>query len=165
MQLYPQLNGRTIAGRELKSLDKKLFWEEINLDTNKKEVERMLILDPVAREFGNGMKNSCNIVPIINDCRINIKSNKLTQNDELTQNTEFIAATINGWPSAFVVTTKKIVKGKDLWCYYGDLYHTAMIELESWSKKCNISYQKLKKIITKDDFDVETDGFESYLLE
>ena len=152
--------------------DRKCDNNDNDNDENMKEkketidFDRTLIIDVVALGWGNGIHASNNIISFVNDCRKNIISTKLTLGDKQTQNTEFVAGSVNGWPSAFLVTTKNIKKGCDLWCYYGELYHNAIVERDIWLEKNEATKNWVIKTILKDDDYSRNDSYlESYSLE
>merc|ERR1712228_62102 len=74
----------------------------------------------------DAFKKTQNALTIINDCRANIKSSQLNEDDENRANCEFVSVLVNGWPSILVRTTKKIKKGESLLICYGASYNSVM---------------------------------------
>eukprot|EP01084_Bolivina_argentea_P250776 420331_1 len=63
-----------------------------------------------------------NPMVIINDCRKNISSKYVTDDDRRYWNAEYHHVYVNGWPFLFIVSTKPIFGGQEITCYYGPNY-------------------------------------------
>ena len=70
----------------------------------------------------------------INDCRNNINEPELSAEDMVWQNCMFVVVRVQGWPSAFVVTTKTILKGGELLLDYGAPYWKLIQQNNRWTK-------------------------------
>lgn len=68
----------------------------------------------------------------INDIRKNILNPVPTPQDKRLQNCAFVIAKVYGWPYVFVITTKRIVKGQELFIDYGAAYSVLMKENKRW---------------------------------
>ena len=101
---------------------------ETELFVNNKQMR--LIIDPVSLGFGKGLPND-HFVSRSNDCRKNIRINRIFKGDQARFNCEFVSVRVNGWPSIFLMTIKDVKKGNQLWSYYGSRYKNAMDDANS----------------------------------
>eukprot|EP01084_Bolivina_argentea_P299597 516436_1 len=83
--------------------------------TNNEPVQ--IVIDPFDHKT-----TPINLLHQINDCRSNISSNDMTQDDKHRQNCEFVSVLVNGWSSVLIRTTKTILPYKSLWIHYGNYY-------------------------------------------
>eukprot|EP01084_Bolivina_argentea_P226445 382524_1 len=74
------------------------------------------------------------LVLYINDCRKDIFCEILTDDDKTYQNCKFVVSKINGWPNVFIITTKQILKGNELYLDYGNYYCNCIKQNNRWSK-------------------------------
>lgn len=65
----------------------------------------------------------------VNDCRSDISVTK-TSEDEKVENVLFAKVSLNGWPSIFVITKRNILRGEELFGFYGNDYFHALKEKE-----------------------------------
>eukprot|EP01083_Nonionella_stella_P075094 203928_1 len=70
----------------------------------------------------------------INDCRKTLTEDALTDEDATVQNVKFIEATVQGWPSVFVVTKRDIQNGEELLLDYGKDYSRLVMENKRWNQ-------------------------------
>ena len=131
----------------LKELKDRLFGR--NVRSSKKF---FLVLDIVACGLGNGIPDD--VIPaFVNDSRKDINSSKQTNEDKKIQNCEFVCTLVNGWPSIFLITTKDIIKGEYLWCYYGSIYHKALKQSQEYKENANEKKDYVVDVLGNDNFD------------
>ena len=130
------------CNKELKELKQKLFG--INARAAKNSKSFYLIIDPIAEGKGNGIIDN-NLACFVNDCRKNIKMKTRTNSDINAQNTQFVSALVNGWPSIFLISIKDIQIGQNLLCYYGDLYHIVLQQTQEYQNDIKHRKQHLEK--------------------
>ena len=82
------------------------------------------VIDPLPLQLNNSNFTQWQyngiIFIYINDCRENIEKCKLSSKDEEFYNIEFVKVLINDWPQIYMITTKNIKAGKQLFTYYGN---------------------------------------------
>ena len=110
--------------------DKKEDGEKLN-----DEDIRRVIVDPLE----GGKKDL--LLLYLNDCRKDIFSNVSTE-DARYQNCAFLNARVDGWPTVFIVTTKRIPAGIELLIDYGKDYGIFV----SQNKKCREMIEKAKTV-------------------
>ena len=96
-----------------------------------------MVLDVVGLGFGNGIPQDA-MLSRINECRSDINIPTMNEKDEKYQNCQFVGGLVNGWPSAFLITTKKIVKGAQLFTNYGQEYGLALKQHIDCATKCKV---------------------------
>ena len=62
-------------------------------------------------------------VMYINDARTNLGESEISVNDNPYWNVKFLNVLVNGYPAAFLITTKEIQSHKELLLDYGELYN------------------------------------------
>ena len=85
------------------------------------------IHDPIFRYLGTGL-SADNLMPRINDARIDIFQKELNNIEVTLQNAAFVCVYVNGWPSIYVVATKDIAPDTPIRANYGEVYGTAIVE-------------------------------------
>ena len=94
---------------------------DLKVDVDGKEVE--LIVDGYALiqmigESGHLMR--------INDCRLDIHMEQPSNDDRKFENVELVECKVNGWPVIFVITTKAVKAGDELFAFFGAHFGVAM---------------------------------------
>ena len=75
-------------------------------------------------------ENMCKLI-YINDCRKNIAKIERTTKDKKLQNVEYVQCNINGWGQIYMISIKRIKKGKQLLGYYkNELIKQIELEME-----------------------------------
>ena len=86
-----------------------------------------LVLDgyamiPMVKESGHLMR--------INDCRLDIHQPQPSDDDREFENLRIVQCTVNGWPAVFMVTSKDIGAGDELFGWFGEDFRDAIKSLD-----------------------------------
>lgn len=103
--------------KEVESLISHHFPSEYQMDSDDDEKCDYICIDPAS--LGVNKIPEWAFWAHINECRKDISQPKLTKEDRKRENIHFEPGWIDSWPVLFVVTTKKIQKGDQLFGYHG----------------------------------------------
>ena len=131
---------------DVSNLQKRGSQLEVDLFGNVKKM--ILLIDPVSLGFGKGLPTN-HFVSRSNDCRKNIRINRIFKRDKSRLNCEFVCTCVNGWPSIFLVTTEDVTKGDQLWSYYGARYARAIDDAKNDEKNKNERKDHIQTVIVK----------------
>ena len=114
---------------------------------------RQITIDPLEGRLmdmhNNGRGRDLKLL-YVNDIRQDIFNPEPSTEDIAIQNTRFVVVKIFGWPSVFVITTKRIRKGKELLLDYGGSYSVLLKQNKRWSKMINASKKQITNNIIGD---------------
>ena len=82
-----------------------------------------IVIDPLGLEDPDGLKP---VVMMLNDCRADISSPDKTAADERAENVVFAKVSLNGWPTLFVITKRRVKAGEEILGFYGSDYWDAL---------------------------------------
>merc|ERR1712079_389856 len=99
-------------------------------DDNEEEEDTVenLIFDPLLLSRVHSEHRESALMRI-NDCRANIRKKEPSEEDNKRSNCEMISVLVNGWPTTFIRTTKRIDKNQALYFFYGGAYSYILEEV------------------------------------
>ena len=97
-----------------------------SIGLDEKDPTQSLVIDPIESKMMDL------VLLYINDIRANIEEPEPTAEDKALQNCKFTTVNVYGWPTAMVITTKRIVKGEELLLDYGKAYSDGIKTDERW---------------------------------
>ena len=113
---------------------------DIDMDEKMEQVSIPLIL--------NGTTNvgRDNILRYVNDCRENILDKASIEDGDI-QNVDFVQILDRGSPRLFLVTTKDVPRGCELFAYYGDSYGQVIIQGKYLKQRHSAIKKELKRYL------------------
>eukprot|EP01084_Bolivina_argentea_P126516 223999_1 len=117
---------------------------DLDLECNDNgEDKRSVTIDPI-----EGGKSEL-LVLYINDCRKDILTANMSHDDNKHRNCKFVLIKNKGWPSVFIVTTKNVRNGQELFIDYGKDFWLLSSESHRWNKIIEKVRQLSKQNIIK----------------
>ena len=97
-----------------------------------------IVIDPLGLQSVDGVRP---MVMLLNDCRADIAAPSKSAEDERAENVVFAKVSLNGWPTLFVITKRRVKAGEEILGFYGSDYWDAR-KAQQLQKRIKMRKQK-----------------------